>query len=236
MMKYSQKLGRLRPMNVAVLQVVVEADVSMAWRQRQSDHRRQPIPSVPSILHRRLTRGSPGPSAKGLQHKAAFVEKNHASLATTPPFLSAANLASANEEWFSRRAPAHAALVSDKSNPMRARFDQHVLRGRSRQSTVRSRVPHEGMSTDRSESQMPAHLLPRKSPALAFVAPSGKAYGQDVGGPPNLPNLIPSACLSIVLRKRSRHARSWPPRECPCLRVGVVQQSDVVPLVLPCFL
>ena len=230
-----QKRCGVRAVDVATLQVVVKADVAVTRRQRQGNHRRQSIATVPSILDRRLAGRSPGTTAIRLQHKATFVEKNDASLPTKPPFLSAANPACANDEWSPRRVPAHVVPVSDKSNPRRARCGAHDRRDRSRQIAAGSGPPREGTSTDRYRSQMRADLLSAKSLIVVSAEPSVGVGDQDADWIPVLPSRPLPACLSNALPKNWKHVRFLPPPESPCLRARVARQSDAVPLIPQCF-
>ena len=74
----------------------VKAQLATYGVDRENRHGRQTVMPIPSILDRCLALRCPRSTADRLQHKAALIEKNHARLLSTPPFLFAATPSSAS--------------------------------------------------------------------------------------------------------------------------------------------
>lgn len=77
------EINNLVGTNIVFVNLKGRAKSASRWRQRDGTEYTQAVVSIPSSLHRRLTRGCPGATIYRLQTKTCFVEKNDAG---TPPF------------------------------------------------------------------------------------------------------------------------------------------------------
>src|SRR5207249_4589292 len=71
-------------------EVVVQAETLCPGSAGERRQGRDAVPTVPGVLHRRLSARSPHAAAEGLQQETALVEKNQASLPFGALFLAAA--------------------------------------------------------------------------------------------------------------------------------------------------
>ena len=105
----------------------VEIETQSAPMRRERDCRdgRQPIPSVPAIVNRRLPFGSPSATDGRLQHKAAFIRENNGFTASSTFFSYSASAVCANRQWPLRCARGHAFRAFGNSSPCGA---AHAIR------------------------------------------------------------------------------------------------------------
>src|SRR5438034_3899137 len=103
-MQLAQKLVHQGSSDVLAMDLIMKPQAVTYGRNRKRRDDRQAIVTVPGVLDGSFAAWSPRAHANRLQHKAAFVEKNDASMPFRPPFLSVAIPALASVRWPPRRA------------------------------------------------------------------------------------------------------------------------------------
>lgn len=114
----------------------------------------------PRMLNGSLSPASPHAATKGLQHVPTFIEKNQASTAFGPPFLSAAKSGFANVGSRLRPFREPAAWATAGSSQVGAVTCQHSPRGIARQTVVQSTPGRAHMSNRGDQTPKPSALCP----------------------------------------------------------------------------
>lgn len=114
--------------NILVKQLEVKSQTSADRRNGDRRDRREPIPTIPTVVDRCLPSRSPSPPYHRLKHKPAFIRKNDGFTAFSGVFLSAASRFLAMPRWLLRRVREPAVRASGNSIPSEsahARLQRH---------------------------------------------------------------------------------------------------------------
>lgn len=166
--------------SVMIQQIVIQAEAARPGSSAQGRHRRDAIMSVPGMLHRRVAALGPHSTTQRLQQKAAFIDKNQASLPLGALFLVAASARFASGRFRLRGAREQAALASANSSRADARAFRHNRDDSPRQIAAESN-PARGARTTR-RVRNPSAVSPAAARPVTFAAPvattSARALGE----------------------------------------------------------
>lgn len=229
-MHFTDELNNIVGVGVMVEKLAVQVKPLGPRRSHQRRQGGNPIVPSPGVLNWGLAASCPNATTKGLEHVPTFIEKNQASTAFSPLFLSAAKCGCANARSQLRPVREPAASVIGRSIRVDAGVCRHSRRGIARQ-TVAQSSPGQGHTSNPSErSPKPPAPDPRPRPNAVVDPPPIVAEDQD------------AACESI---REPRHVSSasaidWlmthlspPPRPLPSTispaRKAGPQSSDALP-------
>lgn len=142
--------------DVVPLDIEVKPQAATSWRDADSRYRRKPISSVPTVKDWSLPTWCPSTTDHGLEHKAAFVQKNDATSVSSGFFLYVANpaLANAGSQLGPVREPD--VRASGNSSPANSRCARPRKDGSEQQNAFRSQPRRGAASIGGYCSRVPA--------------------------------------------------------------------------------
>ena len=186
----------------------------------------KPAVVIPGILDRSLSSRCPGPSPRGLEHEARFINENDASTASSSLFLYAPSAPSSSVRSPLSPFPGRAALVSDNSSPTSEGYTIRNLRETLPRSGALSSAPRE----DRSIAPLynPQHQgLSKVSSSTPLSAwPKASVFVPDAAWPSIPPSRSFLSPPSSVARSRARPQPDEPPPKGTSLPTRASQQAD----------
>jgi hypothetical protein len=199
-MDVAKELNHVFGVRIVVQELAVKIEPCRPRCPNQRCQRRDPIMLGPRVLNRRMASASPDTSTKRLQHVPAFVEKNQASIAFGPLFLSAARSGGATARWPLRHAREPDVAASAGSSPVCGATCQHNPRGISLRTIAGSSGQPTRMSNPADQIPRPGAPDPTPPRASAAAPPSNAAA--DLG--------VVSARVLVHLVGSRIDASGWP--------------------------
>ena len=160
-------------------QLKVETWRTARGRESQNRDGRQSIVTIPRPLDWGLAAWSPGAAPHRLQHEAAFIKENDASLLFGPLFLCEAILRDANFRWQLHLAPVPVAPAFDRSSSDRGEFSTRDPDDNGRRVCARRHPRPVHRSTNRCDNLRPTGRAVRFSPTVSSARDSNGVCGLD---------------------------------------------------------
>ena len=164
---------------IMIEQLVIQAEATRPRSAAERGHRGDAVMPVPGVLHRGLPALGPDASPQGLQQKAAFVDKNQASLSLGALFLIAASARLSSGRFPSRAARGRVAPAFEDSSPNGAATCRHNRDGIRRQTAAESNPAPAEQTSRRAHIPSDANLAAEPRPAAAFAQARASAAGPD---------------------------------------------------------
>jgi len=168
-MDIADKSNEIRGPRIVVQEFVVQSQPQRPWRACDGGDCRNAVTSIPGTLNRRVASGCPHSSSRRLQQKAAFIEKNQASLTFEALFLVAAKCRAAIGQCSLRCVPGFAARASAGSNPTDAAVAAHTPDDNPRRTVAGSCPAPTVRSSHRAHNPNNVCHVSRQRPVLSVV-------------------------------------------------------------------
>lgn len=126
LMDIANKSNEICGPRIVIQEFVVHSQPQRPWRACDGGDGRNAVTSIPGALNGRMASRCPHSSPRWLQQKAAFIEKNQASLTFEALFLVAAKCRAATGQCSLRCVPGLAARASADSNPADTAVAAHI--------------------------------------------------------------------------------------------------------------
>jgi len=168
-MDIADKADEIRGPRIVIQEFVVQSQPQRPGCARDGGDRRNAVTSIPGTLNGRVASGCPHSSPGWLQQKAAFIEKNQASLTFEALFLVAAKCRAAIGQCSLRCVLGLAARASADSNPTDAAVAAHIPDDNPRQTVAGSCPAPAVRSSHRAHSPNNVCRVSRQRPVLSVA-------------------------------------------------------------------
>ncbi len=156
--------------NIIIKDIEVQSQTMSKRRDGNRRDDRKSVPSVPTIMDRRLSLGSPSSTYGWLKHKATFIQKNKATTGFSPFFLYVASLDCAKWRLPLRRVRELVVRASGNSSPSVSECATHWRYRNVRRNVCESLRQCGSMSTIRWHSHFCGLLSGANALIFAFAA------------------------------------------------------------------
>lgn len=205
-MDFSQEANKVGRSSVVVKEFVIQAQPGGPRRPSDCGQCRDSIVTIPRVLNRCVSFGSPHSPPQRLQQIATFIEKNQASLPLEALFLSATSLRGASGRCHPRSVRAPAVLASANSNRVCGANEARIPDGGPRQRAAGSCLERAALSNRTERTPNSASPAIMHAPIRRVVGSRASAFCLDV---------VSNAVYSRVARHSSidtpkRHSSQLP--------------------------